>query len=53
MTKTRSIQAFASIGVDVGKDVMHIVGFDRRGAIAGAQPPEVLLAALEQLHAAA
>lgn len=27
--------------------------FDRRGAIAGAQPPEVLLAALEQLHAAA
>lgn len=27
--------------------------FDRRGAVAGAQPPEVLLAALEQLHAAA
>lgn len=27
--------------------------FDRRGAIAGAQPPEVLVAALEQLHAAA
>ncbi|MBF6620858.1 MAG: DsbA family oxidoreductase [Patulibacter sp.] len=25
--------------------------FDRRGAIAGAQPPEVLLSALEQLHA--
>lgn len=27
--------------------------FDRRGAVTGAQPPEVLLAALEQLHAAA
>lgn len=27
--------------------------FDRRGAISGAQPPEVLLSALEQLHAAA
>ncbi|MFA4928961.1 MAG: DsbA family oxidoreductase [Patulibacter sp.] len=27
--------------------------FDRRGAVAGAQPPEVLLSALEQLHAAA
>ncbi len=25
--------------------------FDRRGAVTGAQPPEVLLAALEQLHA--
>jgi predicted DsbA family dithiol-disulfide isomerase len=27
--------------------------FDRRSAVTGAQPPEVLLAALEQLHAAA
>jgi transposase len=33
MTKTRSIQAFASIGVDIGKDVMHIVGFDPNGAV--------------------
>jgi transposase len=34
MTKTRSTQVFASIGVDISKDVMHIVGFDRSGAIA-------------------
>jgi transposase len=34
MTNTRSKQKFASIGVDIGKDVMHIVGFDRSGAIA-------------------
>jgi transposase len=34
MTKTRSNPVFASIGVDIGKDVMHIVGFDREGGVA-------------------
>ena len=33
MTKTRSNGAFASIGVDIGRDVMHIIGFDRNGSI--------------------
>ena len=26
-------QAFSSIGVDIGKDVFHLVGFDRSGQI--------------------
>ena len=29
-----SISALASIGIDIGKDVFHIVGFDREGRIA-------------------
>ena len=34
MTKSQSTQAFTAIGIDVGKDVFHIVGFDDTGAIA-------------------
>lgn len=34
MTKSHAVQAFASIGVDIGKDVFHIVGFDLEGKIA-------------------
>ena len=34
MTKSQSTPAFAAIGIDVGKDVFHIVGFDDAGAIA-------------------
>ena len=26
-------QTFASIGIDIGKDVFHIVGFDRSGKV--------------------
>jgi transposase len=34
MTKSQAVQAFASIGVDIGKEVFHIVGFDAEGKIA-------------------
>lgn len=34
MTKTHAAQVFASIGVDIGKDVFHIVGFDAEGKMA-------------------
>ena len=28
------VQTFASIGIDIGKDVFHIVGFDAAGKVA-------------------
>ena len=34
MTKSHAFQAFASIGIDVGKEVFHIVGFDAAGKLA-------------------
>ena len=34
MTGTVVVQTFTSIGVDIGKDVLHIVGFDAEGRIA-------------------
>jgi len=34
MTKSHAVQAFASIDVDIGKDVFHIIGFDAQGKIA-------------------
>lgn len=34
MTKSQSTPAFTAIGIDLGKDVFHIVGFDGAGAIA-------------------
>lgn len=30
-TRTTKLQAFSSIGIDIGKDVFHHVGFDRNG----------------------
>ena len=32
-TGTTELQAFSSIGIDIGKDVLHLVGFDRSGQI--------------------
>ena len=32
-TTRPELQAFSSIGVDIGKDVFHLVGFDRSGQI--------------------
>lgn len=32
-TTTTELQAFSSIGIDIGKDVLHLVGFDRSGQI--------------------
>jgi transposase len=32
-TSDHPTQTFASIGIDVGKDVFHIVGFDLQGKI--------------------
>ncbi len=34
MTKSHAVRTFASIGVDIGKDVFHIVGFSLDGKIA-------------------
>ena len=34
MTKSQAVQAFASIGVDIGKEIFHLVGFDLEGKIA-------------------
>lgn len=31
MTKSQSTQVFTAIGIDVGEDVFHIVGFDDAG----------------------
>ena len=31
MTSHQPTQTFASIGIDIGKDVFHIVGFDTSG----------------------
>jgi len=33
MTNEQSTQTFASIGIDIGKDVFHIVGFDASGKV--------------------
>lgn len=33
MTKSHAVQVFASIGIDIGKDVFHVVGFDLDGKI--------------------
>src|SRR3990172_7749051 len=33
MTNEQSTQTFASIGIDIGKDVFHIVGFDAAGKV--------------------
>ena len=32
-TTRTELQAFSSIGIDIGKDVLHLVGFDRSGQI--------------------
>jgi transposase len=34
MTSHQPTQTFASIGIDIGKDVFHIVGFDTFGKVA-------------------
>ena len=34
MTESHAVRAFASIGVDIGKDVFRVVGFDLEGKIA-------------------
>ena len=32
--KTTSLEAVATIGIDIGKNTFHLVGFDKMGAIA-------------------
>ena len=32
-TARTELQAFSSIGIDIGKDVLHLVGFNRSGQI--------------------
>ena len=35
-------QTFASIGIDIGKDVFHIVGFDKSGKVVLRQEVQAL-----------
>ncbi len=46
-----AVRAEISEAQQLGLNGVPAFVFDRRGAVAGAQPPEVLVAALEQLHA--
>jgi transposase len=32
--KTTSLEAVATIGIDIGKNTFHLIGLDKKGAIA-------------------